>query len=720
MNVVTSRFVIRAAVLCALAAPRYSGLLAQNSATPTEDQPYRVGKMVISSGGTLLDLATTRLDSEAFRNTQISSPRDFTAVAPNLTSFDANGDRIPRFSLRGLRENNFSYGESAVAIYVDDVPYNDLWSRSISLYGIQSGEFLRGPQGTLYGASRPGGVINLLTDLPSNELRGRGLFRYGNYNAVTLDAGVSGPVVKDHLFVGVSGLYQRRDGYFENLLTGGHPDDRDALAGRLQVRWVPTETLDFTFTGSIERFRDGTVVSRPIAAPGDIFDLKMDQSGSNQMDSHTYSLRGAWTGTWAKLISVTTRRDWRQELHGDFDYAEYFSPVAVPIPALTGYTSPDLGQWTQELRLQSLEDATRNIRWNAGAFFSDRTVETDLGQIFGPAAALVFQAPIPAGVTDNTYFRDSARDLALFGSGTYTFREKLDVTAGLRLESEQREIKRRHTNPLAPPPYNDLAYEASHDFNSVQPRAAIAYRFCPAATGWFSAASGFQPGGFSPSQDNPAKARYDAAESQHYEVGLSTRFLDGKLLASALGYMIATDDYQVYRPVPNRNGLDYQVLNAHRAIATGAELDLSWKPCKYFDWTTALGYTHAEFDKFTDPNGVNFDGNTINFVPEFTVSSTITVRHDCGGYASVGVTGIGAYWFDEANTVKQPAYALLNARIGFDYKKVGIALFGRNLLDKKYYANALDLGPRANAPRGFFVGTPGDPMIFGVELTGRF
>ena len=49
----------------------------------------------------------------------------------------------------------------------------------------------------------------------------------------------------------------------------------------------------------------------------------------------------------------------------------------------------------------------------------------------------------------------------------------------------------------------------------------------------------------------------------------------------------------------------------------------------------------------------------------------------------------------------------------------GIALFGRNLTAEHYYANALDLGPRGG-PGDFFVGTPGDPLVFGLEFTARF
>ena len=89
-------------------------------------------------------------------------------------------------------------------------------------------------------------------------------------------------------------------------------------------------------------------------------------------------------------------------------------------------------------------------------------------------------------------------------------------------------------------------------------------------------------------------------------------------------------------------------------------------------------------------------------------------------FATVGVTAIGQWYFDEPNTASQSAYGLLYARAGWERKNFGIAVFGRNLTDTAYYANALDLGPRAGFNNGFFVGTPGDPMVVGVEVTGKF
>ncbi len=94
---------IRGSVL-ALLALSASSLSAQTTPDNTATtQPYRLEKVTVlgaldpvpTGGG-----AVTRVTGEELRDRGVLSPRDLTAIAPNLTTFDANGDRTPRFSLR--------------------------------------------------------------------------------------------------------------------------------------------------------------------------------------------------------------------------------------------------------------------------------------------------------------------------------------------------------------------------------------------------------------------------------------------------------------------------------------------------------------------------------------------------------------------------------------------------------------------------------------------
>jgi iron complex outermembrane receptor protein len=245
----------------------------------------------------------------------------------------------------------------------------------------------------------------------------------------------------------------------------------------------------------------------------------------------------------------------------------------------------------------------------------------------------------------------------------------------------------------------------------------VAYHCAPTVETWFTFSTGYQPGGFSVSEDDPARARFNQAVSQHYEAGVSGHCLDGSFAATLSAFLVETHDYQVYRPV---SFTDFQVLNADKARTYGVEAEVRGRCFKDFELRIAGGWEHAEFRNFTAPDPVtgqpvSFAGNTINFVPEFTLDASATYKHHTGFFASIGTTVVGEYWFDESNTTKQSAYALLYAKAGWANDHFEVAFVGRNMLEKHYYANALDLGPAQG-----FVATPGDPAVFGAQVSARF
>lgn len=667
--------------------------------------PYRLHEVTVIGDAVPAPVGAgnvTLLPETTLGERGLTSPRDLGALAPNLMLFDANGDRLPRFSVRGLRENNFSYGETAVAVYVDDVPYFDSLSRGVPFVNLTAVEFLPGPQGTTLGASRPGGVLNLYTRLPDSQWRGFARGSGGNYEAVSLAGGASGPVKANRVAAGLDGYFAKRDGYIENLATGRRPDTRETLAGRAQVRWTPTDSLDCTFALDAHRYRDGALVARRLDQLEGFHQVRQDFDGANRQESLTWSCRAAWFGESVRVINALAWRDWRQDLTGDFDFS--------PFPVTFGYDRPRLSQWSEEVRVLSADEDAR-VRWSCGAFVSGHDLERNNGYTFGPAAP----APPLVGARHNTFSEAEDLDLAVFGHVVWRAVEPLEFTVGLRGEYDRRETRRGQINPLLPP--FQFPWRAGRDFWSVQPRVAATYHFSTNLQTWGAFTTGHQPGGWSVSANTVAAARFDAATSQHYELGVRGQCRDGHLAAALTGFWIQYQDYQVYRPV---SLTEYRVLNAPEARAFGAEAEVWVRPATGWEFRLSAGHTHAEFERFVAPDSITaqprvLDGKRINFVPEFTLDATARYRHRTGWFGQVGVTGVGEFWFDESNDRQQAAYALLHGRVGWAGRKVEIAAFGENLLDREYYANVLDLRPQPG-----FIGTPGDPVTFGIELTARF
>lgn len=664
--------------------------------------------------------AVTVLSGEQVRPGSISNTRELGTYLPNVTVFDANNDRSPKFSIRGLRENNFATGDPAVGFYVDDVPYLDLNSRGLSLFDVEQIEFLRGPQPGLFGANGPGGVINIVTRQPGDVWEGRGGVSYGNYEQQIYDVSLRGPLVEEKLSLGISGLYSERNGFVHNRANGNHPDDKETLAGRAQLRWTPAETLDFSLILHGQKFNDGFIPTYYRANDKNLFSVNRDYDGFVDTETWGSAFKGSFANDVVKVTSITSYREWQQELRQDFDFS--------PNPVRIGFANPDLEQWSQELRVQS-NDEEKQFKWLTGLFYADGNVKNNSGSdelAFDPLLGL------PPPSTFRTVSDVDSKTLAAFGQGTYTVAEKLDLTAGLRFTYDDRSADRLHTleNAFIPPAGSQTlgAWDASDHFTDISPKFGLSYRCQPEVETYASVSRGYQSGGFNTSNDLEAQAKFDSSHSWNYEAGVKTRWLDDRLMVNGAIFYTDTENYQVYR-ISGFDPSQAFIVNADRVQSFGAELDLMTQPCANLDISAAFGLTETEFESFTErttimtPGGpltttTTFDGKDVNFVPEFTANFAAQFRFPCNTYARIEYQAVGSYYLDEGNSVKQGTYGLVNARVGFQHEHFEIYAFGRNLFDKHYVNNALDL--RNAFQPDLLIRQPGDPRTFGVALSANF
>src|SRR5690606_1288689 len=140
--------------------------------------------------------------------------------------------------------------QSTVAIYIDELPISANGNSTIldpSLYDVERVEFLRGPQGTLFGSGSLAGALRILTHAPDPNVyeasfladlgvTGSGSLRQ-RYNGM-----VNIPLAEDRLALRVVGFSRDEEGYIDNLGTG--IDDANRLkswGGRATLLWEPTD-----------------------------------------------------------------------------------------------------------------------------------------------------------------------------------------------------------------------------------------------------------------------------------------------------------------------------------------------------------------------------------------------------------------------------------------------------------------------------------------------
>jgi iron complex outermembrane receptor protein len=130
-----------------------------------------------------------------------------------------------------------------------------------------------------------------------------------------------------------------------------------------------------------------------------------------------------------------------------------------------------------------------------------------------------------------------------------------------------------------------------------------------------------------------------------------------------------------------------------------------------------LGYTRARFGDDSVSAGVDVAGRTLPNTPALTTTLgaqwSRDVRAGIGLYTRAEAVVYGRMFYDDANTERQDAYTLTNARIGVRGKNAFAEGWIRNAFDTRYIPVAFAY--RAFAPSGF-VGEMGRPRTFGASL----
>jgi iron complex outermembrane receptor protein len=425
------------------------------------------------------------------------------------------------------------------------------------------------------------------------------------------------------------------------------------------------------------------------------------------------ALRLAHLGRRYSLTSLTARRSFEAD-HSRFDLD--FSPQNL----LVLVDDHDHAAWSQELRLASA-DPEAPWRWQLGGFFEDTVAEPDLrvqandtGLVQAPPP-LGFGLPFTAPVSDEQRARIHGRTFAAFGEVATTVLAPVELSAGLRYQHDDAEMRRRHLLdapadgvrvPVAPP--LDLTTSSS----AWLPQLTAAYRFRSVGLAYATVARGYRAAGLSHLVDDPAAARFEPQRHWSWETGLKTAWLEDRITADLALFYILARDFQVIR----RAGFtSFQVLNADQVTSRGVEAALTARPWAGVALEGAVGYTDARYDDFRTPEGVRLDGNAIQFVPPYTFALALEYRHPRGALARVDWHGLGAFDFTEVNDGGQDAYELLDARVGWRGRRFGAFVFGRNLTDATYFPFGL-----AGGPGGDFIVAPGAPRTFGMLVTASF
>jgi iron complex outermembrane recepter protein len=674
-----------------------------SSALQSSNVPVQLEEIVVTAQKRMERLidtpqSVTNLSSDDLARLGAVQLRDFANTVPGLTLSTA-GAGFNQISLRGVTTGvNLS---STVGIYVDDVPFGSstafahgsMLGLDVGLFDIDRVEVLRGPQGTLYGASTMGGLIKYVTKQPdptalSGEWQaGVSSTQHGGIN-YDIASAVNLPLTSTTAAVRLSGYQSHDGGYIDNVALDRLDVNRSNIyGGRIDFLLRPNEALTIRLVGFLQDISRQGQATTDYAFTGQPLYGVLDQHRefSEPFEQHFRLFSGTVTYDMgpATLTSISSYQTTRTENFYDlsFSYVPLLNDVLQlgPYSAVGDPAVDTTNKLTQELRLASATGQT--LEWLIGGYYTHESSQDN------QAFALLDAAGQPA---PNDLFTTASpsrfKEFAGFADVTYRLTSRLDVTGGVRYAHNDQVYTQNGSGLFV----GSLPTRTSSDgvFTYL---ANARYHFSDNSTAYVRYATGYRPGGPNAVANDPvtgrpdAPAAYKADRLQSYEAGFKTETDDHRLMVDIDGYSINWDDIQLFRTV---NHFSFNG-NAGRARIRGSELTLTAVPIRGLRLSGAFAYQNAKLvDAAPDLGGAA--GERLPNVPRFTAAVTSDYEFSLTDFRPTVGTSVRYVTdrmasFDNSTADPQyslPAYAIVDLRAGLTIHAVNAQLFVHNLCDR--------------------------------------
>ena len=679
-----------------------------------------------------IPMSVTVLPGETLEREQVEDFRDLVAVVPGL-SIETTTPGVTRLTLRGINTGGVA---STVGVYVGDVPFGSssglanaaILSADFDTFDLARIEVLRGPQGTLYGASSLGGVLKYVPNPPTTG-RYEGRVQAGVESVEDGEpgyslAGVVNTPISDRFALRASGYYRLDGGFIDSI--GDHPipsltDPRiDIVAGtiveddlnqldksgvRLSALFEASERFSLNLAAQAQRIESDSPQSIDVD-PVTLEPLYSDPVQSRyhaQFSDVEYQVLSAtfdWDFGGVTLESVTSYGTFEQDLQTDSAFATTLTggpplsslvtlifgdaaarPLSVIFPS---HVTTD--KTTQELRL--LSPANERFEWLLGAYYTeeDSEIAQDLLAVEAGTDTVAGDIPPLADIAlVSTY-----EEYALFANATWHVTPRFDLSFGGRASENDQVASQVSDGVLVGglTVFDDARSSESPFTYSFSPRLELGER----SSIYARVATGFRPGGpnvLPPAAPADTPSTYDSDRLTSYEVGLKTTSSEGDVSLDVAAYYLDWEDIQLLAVV-NNFGIN---ANGGTAVSQGAELTLGLSPASGLLFSLNGAYTDAYLTQDTDPVIGGLDGDPLPWVPEWSFGLhgdyAWPVMGDRVAHFGGGVHYTGDRPADLGDRVADGSvreidgYETVNLGTGIDFGRWSLELYGRNLTDEE-------------------------------------
>lgn len=546
-------------------------------------------------------VAMSVVSGEQLRNIGADSPATLGPRLPNV-HFDQAFSGL-RVTIRGISNNDTTdKGDPSAAFMLDGVYIARPAGQSGNLLDVDRIEVLRGPQGTLYGRNTTAGLVNVISNAPTDRLEGALGLEVGTYGKRKIDGVVNVPVNQAlSLRAAVSQIKQ--DPFLNNGQGTPHRpgmdrDERDArLSAKLKLNRDATLVVRYDHgetEGNNDRFVPDTNFYTGVAGGRPVWrDSTTDQRLTNSFRPPNMTPVQGWHDRLARGLSadlswdlgpatvhyLASHRKLDQEIRQNYYYRVAPTVALGVINNYDGHNEQD----SHELRIAT--NGSGPLSAQAGLYYFSEDSNT----------SYAFQGLQPVGLPPYYSFplHTQARSRAVFGQLTWRVRDDLRLTAGARRTEDDKD-RVGSTDFQQGPVFNPatdrrLLNAAELDTARTTWRLGAEFDLAPATLLYASLATGYKAGGFNDGciagtsalgVTCPAAAAvtesalyYQPEELRAYEAGLKSRLLGGRLTFNAAAFLYDYTNLQLSGTAIVSGAPRILTSNAGVARSRGLELD---------------------------------------------------------------------------------------------------------------------------------------------------
>ncbi|MET3667641.1 TonB-dependent receptor [Caulobacter sp. 1776] len=658
-------------------------------------------------------ISLTAFSGRAVETYRLESLRDISRLTPGLL-VSAFSQSSPTIAVRGATNTFTQIGANKpVAVVIDDlfIPRNS--AATFELYGLNSVQVLKGPQGTLFGRNVTGGAIVLDTGKPVfGDASGSVRIGGGDFDLKQIDGRVDIPV-GDALALRFAGSLKQHDGYGKDRLTGREQDDLDSRSVRAQARLRAKDGLEVLLGADYAEDHNGgrTLSSKAAGADGDRRTSELGYAQDFARNQWGASARIYWSAPVGQVTAITGYR-WSQS-------GEDYSGVGASYRFLTGTNTQSVNRDVDDVGLFSQEVRWASPKWSrgdlvAGLYVADEDAKRQL-RTRGLAAV--------TGATSSDVLTDQAvktRSYAAFVDGTVHLPAAFDLTVGARYTHDEKTASLVRTDFVRPATGSFAAHGLKADWSEVTPRAVLSWTPREDFKLYGSVTRGYTAGGFNTDAATLTALTqpFDPETVTNYELGMKSQWLSDTLRVNAsVFHMDYKDKQELFF---NNLTRVLTITNAGQATVEGAELEVTWRPLPWLNLMGNYGLLDTVYDNFVIPGGAVNTGNPLGSSPRDKGALAADVRIPLNGAGYL--TGALNWAYTDGyytGATKDPnlhieSYALTNLSLGYESRdgRWMLTAWAKNLGDVDYL-----LTP---STQGVLAEYLGEPRTVGVMLSAKF